>query len=251
MSKEPNPKPVIGLTCRWDEENDWNYLPSEYAASVAAAGGVPVLIPLIPGTAAQVAARLDAILLCGSPSDVDPARYGQARHAEVKKVYTARDETDYRVLEVAFRAKKPILGICFGMQLLNVYLGGTLIQHIPESVPGALEHKDRKTEHPIAIEPGSRIAAWSGGAAETIVNSTHHQSVQKAGQGMRVTARAPDGVVEAVEGDFPGHFVIGVQWHPERIWGKEKLSARVFSELVQAALEQFSTAKKQAESAIR
>ena len=97
------------------------------------------------------------------------------------------------------------------------------------------------------------MAAWAGGASETVVNSTHHQSVQKMGQGMRVTARAPDGVVEAVEGDFPGHFVIGVQWHPERIWETERFSARVLSELVQAASERLQTGSKyrQAEKAMR
>jgi len=228
-------KPVIGLTCRWDEEKQWDYLPSDYSRAVAAAGGIPVLIPLIPGVVEELASRLDGFVLCGSPSDVDPAHYGRPRDPEVKTVHPERDETDWRVLDHAFREKKPVLGICFGMQSLNVYRAGTLIQHIPARIPGALEHKDRQTEHSVALEAGSRMAEWAGGANAVRVNSTHHQSVDAVGSGLRVVARAPDGVIEAVEGDFPDHFVIGVQWHPERIWEKERLSARLWQELTRAA----------------
>lgn len=237
MTPEDTTKPLIGLTCRWDEANDWYYLPSEYAQAVAAAGGIPVQIPLISGVAAELAARLDGFVLTGSPSDVDPARYGQGRHLEVKKVHPERDETDFCVLEQAFQEKKPVLGICFGMQSLNVYRKGTLIQHIQEAVAGALEHKDRQTRHPIVTEAGSRIAEWAGGSTGLQVNSTHHQAIEKVGEGLRIAARASDGVIEAVEGMSPGHFVLGVQWHPERIWRHEHLSARIFSELVWAATE--------------
>ena len=228
-------KPLIGLTCRWDETNGWYYLSADYNRAVAAAGGIPVQIPLIPGIVEELASRLDGFVLSGSPSDVDPVRYGQERHPEVKTVYPERDETDGRVLAHAFREKKPVLGICFGMQSLNVYRAGTLLQHIPARVSGALEHKDRQAQHPIALAAGSRLADWAGGTKEVLVNSTHHQSLDGIGRGLRVAARAPDGVIEAVEGDFPNHFVIGVQWHPERIWEKEPLSARVFQELVRAA----------------
>ena len=228
MSTESNTKPLVGLTCRFDEDEDWYYLPADYSRAVAAAGGVPIQVPLIPSIVAALAPRLDAIVLCGSPSDVDPARYGQARHAEVKAVHPDRDETDFRILEQAFREKKPVLGICFGMQSLNVYLQGTLIQHIPGAVPGALDHRDSRTRHPVFPEPGSQIAGCAGGG-EFIVNSTHHQAIQKPGRGLRVAARAPDGVIEAVEGDFPDHFVMGVQWHPERIWREEEISRRIFS----------------------
>jgi len=181
-------RPVIGLTCRWDEEKQWYYLPGEYARAVAAAGGIPVQVPLLPGIVEDLAARLDGFVLCGSPSDVDPARYGQPRHPEVKMVHPDRDETDWRVLDHAFRGKKPVLGICFGMQSLNVYQRGTLIQHIPARIAGALEHKDKKAEHSIALEAGSRLADWAGGRNEVRVNSTHHQSVELAGSGLRVVS---------------------------------------------------------------
>ena len=228
-------KPLIGLTCRWDENNDYYYLTGDYSRAVAAAGGLPVQIPLLPDMAGEIAARLDGLVLCGSPSDLDPARYGQTRHPEVKMIHPERDETDQRVLAEAFRGEKPVLGICFGMQSLNVYCQGTLLQHIPDSIPKALEHKNRQIRHPVVLEPGSRIAEWAGSTKELSVNSSHHQAVEKPGKGLRVAARAPDGVIEAVEGDFPGYFVIAVQWHPERIWKEESLSARLFTELVQAA----------------
>jgi len=226
---------MIGLTCRWDESNGWYYLSADYSRAVAAAGGIPVQIPLIPGIVEELASRLDGFVLSGSPSDVDPARYSQPRHPEVKMVHPERDETDWRVLDHAFRTKKPVLGICFGMQSLNVYRAGTLLQHIPARIHGALEHKDRQAQHPITPAAGSRLSEWAGGTAEILVNSTHHQSLDEVGRGLRVAARAPDGVIEAVEGDFPDHFVVGVQWHPERIWETEPLSARVFQELVRAA----------------
>ena len=226
-------KPLIGLTCRWDEENQRDYLPSEYAEAVAAAGGAPVLIPLIPDVAAELASRLEAIVLTGSASDVDPARYGRERAAEVTKVHPQRDAADFAVLEQAFRDKKPVLGICFGMQSLNVYRGGTLIQHIPGNVPNAVEH-NREARHDVRLETASFLASLAGSTPSVNVNSWHHQSVEKPGAGLRVAAVAPDGVIEAVEGTESDHFVIAVQWHPERIWKDEPLSARLFQELVKA-----------------
>jgi putative glutamine amidotransferase len=227
-------KPLIGLTCRWDEEKKRDYLPSEYAEAVAAAGGVPVLIPLVPSAAGELAARLDAVVLTGSNSDVDPQRYHQARHPEVKAIHGQRDETDFAVLEQAFREKIPVLGICFGMQSLNVFLGGSLVQDVPGTVPNAVEH-NQEARHDVRIAPGTSIATWANGAAAANVNSWHHQAVERPGEGLRVAAVAPDGVIEAVEGQNPDHFVVAVQWHPERIWKDEPLSARLFQELVKAA----------------
>jgi putative glutamine amidotransferase len=188
-------------------------------------------------------ARLDAVILCGSPSDIDPARYGRARSPEVTMIHPDRDETDFRILDEIFREQKPVLGICFGMQSLNVYLGGTLIQDIPKNIPEALAHDDDGARHPVFLQPGSQIASCAGGPGEIFVNSTHHQAVEKTGRGLRVAARATDGVIEAVEGDFPGHLVMGVQWHPERIWQDEEVSRRILSELVRAAAKRRQTAK--------
>ena len=235
MAQDSSTKPLIGLVCRWDEEQGRFYLPREYSEAISDAGGLPVLIPLIPGIAQELAARLDAVVLTGSPSDMDPSRYGQARHPEVTKIHPARDATDFQVLDEAFREKKPVLGICYGMQSLNVYLGGSLIQHIPEAIPQPLDHNQDAARHEVRLEPGSAMSSWSGGAAQIQVNSTHHQAIERLGKGLRVVGRSPDGVIEAVEGNFPDHFVWAVQWHPERIRREERLSARLFRELVQAA----------------
>ena len=237
--------PVIGLTARWDEEEQAYIVSNDYLRAVEAAGGVPALIPLVSAAVEELAACLagmDGFILCGNPSDVDPFRYGQPRHPQVRTIHPERDETDWRILDHVFshvfRERKPVLGVCFGMQSLNVHRGGTLVQHIPAQVPGALEHE--KSEHMIELDAGSRLAEWAGGRSEIRVNSTHHQSVDAIGSGLRLAARAPDGVIEAVEGDSSDHFVVGVEWHPERIWETESLSARLFMELVRAAAKRRS-----------
>jgi putative glutamine amidotransferase len=169
---------VIGLVGGWDAERQEPSVAHEYVRAVEAAGGVAEVIPLVSTTSEDPAARLarmDGFILCGHAGDIDPARYGQPRHPQVKTIHPERDETDWRVLEHAFRTRKPVLGICFGMQSLNVYRGGTLIQHIPGQVPGALNHEDRTIEHAVQIEPGSRLEEWAGGRRQLRVNSTHHQ----------------------------------------------------------------------------
>ena len=228
-------RPVIGITGKWNVGKQRCYVSEEFLSAVDAAGGIPSVISLVPGTAEKLAASMDGFILCGNASDIDPARYGQPRHAQVKTIQPERDETDWRVLEHVDRTRKPVLGICFGMQSLNVYRGGTLVQHIAAQVPGALQHENRDAEHAIEIDPASRLSKWAGGIRELLVNSTHHQSPDRIGAGLRVVARAPDGVIEAIEGDSPDHFVLGVEWHPERIWETEPLSARLFRELVLAA----------------
>ena len=228
-------KPLIGLTCSYAVEDARYYLAAEYSSAVSAAGGASVQIPLLPDAAADIAARLDGIVLCGSPSDVEPARYGRSRQPEVANVNSSLDETCCRLLEHAFSEKKPVLAICYGVQVLNVFLGGTLIQHIPAAVDGALEHRDPTARHGVALEAGSQFATWAGDASEIFVNSTHHQAIEQSGRGLRVAGCSADGVIEAIEGQFPGHFVVGVQWHPERIWKEEAVSRQIFSELMEAA----------------
>lgn len=236
-SRTTGTKPLIGLTCRFSEGDSWHFLSADYSRAVEAAGGVAVLIPLLPESAAEIAARLDGVVICGSASDVDPTRYNQPQHPKVKSVQYDLDETACRILESAYADKKPVLGICYGMQLLNVFLAGTLIQHIPDAVRGAVQHDDRRAMHALRLEPESRMAEWAANLGEIEVNSTHHQAIQKIGLGLRLVARANDGIIEAVEGEFADHFVLGVQWHPERIWKEEALSQRIFEEFVDAAAQ--------------
>ena len=226
-------RPLIGITCRLEEKKntDWFYLQREYSEAVYAAGGLPVMIPLIadPGYAPQVAARLDGIVLSGSASDVDPARYGAARDPKLGPVHKERDAVDVSMVELAIATRKPLLGICFGVQALNVALGGTLVQHLETP---ATDHTDKNSRHGIEVEPESVLARLGGRAGRYEVNSSHHQALDRVAGNLRVTARSDDGVIEAVETTEPGRFLVGVQWHPERIWKEEGLSRALFEELV-------------------
>lgn len=187
-----------------------------YVAAAAEAGLLPVLLPpLPPDRAPQVLQRLDGLILSGG-EDVDPALYGAEPHPGLRTTNRTRDEWEIALVRTAQRTGLPLLAICRGVQVLNVALGGTLVQDIPSEIPDALEH-DRHRDyraHPIAIEPGSRLAEIVGCAME--VNTSHHQSTASLGEGLRVVARAPDGIVEALEwtGDW---WAVGVQWHPETL----------------------------------
>jgi putative glutamine amidotransferase len=176
---------------------------------------------------------------------VDPARYAAARHPNAGEVDENRDRTDAAVLEHALAAAKPVLAICYGCQALNVFLGGTLIQDIPADLPGALLHgksdlaataQSGDLEHEVALVPGSRLAALSG-SGHAIINTSHHQAIDRPGKNLRVTAQAPDGIVEAVEwqGDRAGDnpWVVGVQWHPERM-PDDRFSHQLFQNFVTA-----------------
>ena len=161
------------------------------------------------------------MVLPGSPADVDPARFGAPRQPECADPDPAREDTDFALLEHAFAENKPVLAICYGMQSLNVYLGGTLIQDIPIALGTPIEHdhQDDAPEpfHPARIEPGTRLAQLAAGATAAVVNSSHHQSVKDPGRGLRIVARTADGVIESVEWTGDSNWVIGVQWHPERM----------------------------------
>ncbi len=204
------------------------------------AGGEPVEISLVlsTGDLECLAESLDAFVLPGSPADVDPARYSTPRHRETADPDPLREQTDFTLLDVAFARNKPVLAICYGVQLLNVYLGGTLVQDISSELEAPLQHEwsDRRAKEPVhqvRIEAGSRLAGLAGGL-EARVNSSHHQSVLRPGRDLGVVASAPDGVIEAVEGTGKDHWVIGVQWHPERMAG-DAFSAALFRELIAVA----------------
>lgn len=230
-------RPLIGISCRLEKkaEGDWFYLQREYSEAVLAAGGIPVMLPLLaePEYALALAERLDAIVLSGSSSDVDPVRYGALRHPKVVKVHSERDELDAALIHQALERHKPLLGICFGTQMLNVAMGGSLVQHLETGIP----HSDRKVPHIVRVEPESLLAQL-GGAGEHQVNTSHHQALERVPAALRITARAPDGVIEAVETTDPDRFLVGVQWHPERIWQESPISRALFQELVRRAVGQ-------------
>ena len=218
------------------------YLGRDYSQAVVGAGGTPVQIPLIPEKAyiEDLVAGLDGILLPGSDSDVDPYRFGEQPHPNLGTVVPEKDETDLFVLQEAEKRRLPIFAICFGLQVLNVFRGGTLIQDIPSQMPRAVKHQqgiplDRKS-HSIRIEKDSLLERALGvGVQTTNVNSHHHQAIAKIGSNLRVTGVAADGVTEAVEDDREGRFTLGTQWHPELDWENDALSRFLFKEFVQAA----------------
>ena len=192
----------------------------QYEEAVRLAGGEPVRIELAQ-TSDQVMEELkscDAILLPGSPADVDPKKYGAERHEKTAPADRQRDLVDDLLLQDAYRLRKPVLGICYGLQSLNVHRSGTLVQHIESAINHEAGRKIANA-HTVNIEPESRLAkiVGAGDKKKVPVNSSHHQSADVAGEGLRVVARsAEDGVIEALEGNEPGHFVLAVQWHPER-----------------------------------
>ena len=196
-------------------------LNSTYVIALESAGLIPVVIPPLasPEQARSILERVDGVLLTGG-EDVDPALFGQDQSAMCGAPNRARDETEIALALAARDLGKPLLAICRGPQLLNVAFGGTLIQDIPSEVPGALNHNaddDRGARvHPVSIQPDT-LTARSIGATEVSVNSLHHQSVKDVAPGFRITATAPDGIVEAIEWDGDDWWALGVQWHPEEM----------------------------------
>jgi putative glutamine amidotransferase len=214
---------------------------------------------------AQIAKHCDAICLPGSGADVDPEKYGvMERHPQTAAPDPARDNADELLLQDAYNMRKPILAICYGIQSLNVWRTGTLVQHI-ESKFGIMHEAGRSVPraHTINVNPQSRILGrlaapicqqakhspddglqWrklSNGELQGWVNSSHHQSVDVAGDGLDVVAKSDDGVIEAVESSTPEHYVLGVQWHPERGYEEDELSKAIFRSLMQAAWERRGT----------
>jgi len=212
--------PVIGLSA-YCEEARWAYwhkpavlLPANYAEQVAAAGGIPVLLPPVPGIAAAVG-RLDGVLLTGG-GDIDPGLYGAQPDPATSRVSRERDAAELEVLDAAVAAGKPVLGVCRGMQLVNVARGGTLCQHLRNGA-GHTPEPGTFGSHPVRIAGGTRLAGILGANGTGVdVPTAHHQAIDRLGDGLVATAWAEDGVVEAVEPTVTGGpFFVAVQWHPE------------------------------------
>ena len=214
---------------------------SRYYLAAAAMGAVPVMIPLFdqdPETLRAIYDRIDGLLLAGGV-DMEPATYGEAPHPNLGRTDHARDQVEMQLARWAVAEGMPVLGLCRGHQVLNVVLGGTLWQDIEAQVEGAMKHdffpgfpRDYLA-HEISVEPGTRLHEAAGGAAVK-VNSMHHQAIKQLAPGLRVTALAPDGVIEAVEAPGP-NFVVGVQWHPEVFEPEHESTQRLFQSFVRAA----------------
>ena len=234
-------RPRIGITMRLELNTERFYLSRYYSEAIEAAGGVPVHISLIPDPryVSSVIESMDGILLPGSDSDVDPIRYGHEPHQELGDVHQVKDETDLLVLSEVEKHRLPLLGICFGMQVLNVSRGGTLIQDIKSQLPGAIKHqqgppRDRPS-HRVKLLEGSLLATLAEADA-ALVNSHHHQAIESLGDNLVATAWTADGVVEALEDPRADRFVSAVQWHPELGWMEDALSQALFEHFVGEAI---------------
>ena len=240
--RKPSRKPRVGVpwrTVKQERRRDLRYN-QDYLRAVREAGGEPVQISLqsSPGELEQIARSLDAFVLPGSPADVNPRKFGEPPHEKCGKADVRREATDSALLRHALPAGKPVLAICYGIQSMNVHLGGSLIQDIPSELRRSLVHSSpvdsRDATHQVNLT-GSGLTELAGGPRAT-VNSVHHQSVGRLGRGLRVVARAPDAVVEAIEWTAGPGWALGVQWHPERT-PDDLFAKNIFRRLVSKAAE--------------
>jgi putative glutamine amidotransferase len=241
-------KPVIGIgsdVLVTPGKRDRAFTFTTYIDSLRRAGAIPVLIPPQPENARDIVEELDGVLLAGG-DDCDPAVYGEEAHPSVEPMDPRRQSNDLSLARAARERGVPTLGICLGLQVMNITAGGTLFQDIDSQLDTSVEHvsePEDRARHEVRIENGTRLASILGGGREITVNSSHHQAIKNVGQGLRVTAEAPDGIVEGLED--PDHpFYLGVQWHPEDMGGEKSASA-LFGAFVEAA-RKYAEAKRQA-----
>ena len=233
---------AVGLTIGNSRDDEIFSLRDDYVRAVETAGGLPLVLAPgktedAPARAAEYLDRVQALVLSGG-ADIDPARYGEARHPTVKRVFPERDAFELALCREALRRDLPMLAICRGHQLLNVATGGTLFQDIASQVEAAAVHDPDQERwercHDVALLPGTRLRHILG-QERIAVNSFHHQAVKEMGQGLVLSARGcDDGVIEGME--MPDHkFTIGVQWHPEAFWDQPQGFQPLFQALVTAA----------------
>jgi putative glutamine amidotransferase len=235
MARATQTVPRIGITTYGRNDEGRFTIPAKYVDAVRRAGGLPLLLapgePRLP----EWLALVDALILTGGP-DVDPELYQGAQHPEVYGIDRERDASDLFLVRHLVDAKLPALCICRGTQVLNVALGGTLVEHLPDLVGEKIPHRGKEhsyTPHAVRVERDSRLAEILG-ATEVSPMSSHHQSIRDVAPGLRVVARAPDGIVEAVEmREHP--WLVGVQWHPEYTAADDATQQRLFDALIEEA----------------
>lgn len=216
-----------------------------YPEALRRVGGLPVILaPVADGDASALVGRLDGLVLSGGP-DLDPRTYGQTPHEHLGPTEPSVDEFELALCAAAVSQGLPVLGICRGLQVLNVAAGGTLHQHLPDAMGATVGHRQREAgrlaTHVVTVEPSSRLAAWIG-AEPLVVNSFHHQGVDVVAPGLRAVAHAPDGLIEALEGAGPG-ILLGVQWHAESLTEDDRHRA-LFEALAGAARERGVVAER-------
>jgi putative glutamine amidotransferase len=240
-------RPVIGIAAENSAPSS-DQLPAwivehRYVGVLAELGAVPWIVPLLAGdldTLHAMYAHFDGLFITGGV-DVDPACYREQRHPMCGRTDSPRDWIETQLLQWALRDRKPILGVCRGLQMINVTAGGTLFQDIPAQVPGALQHDVLQPGiasiiHPARIAPGSTLREIMG-ADDIEVNSTHHQAIKDVAPGLTASAWAPDGVIEGIEGQGDkGQFLLGVQWHPEDMADTNQAMRRLFQSFLTAAV---------------
>ena len=232
-------KPWIGIPTRYHEKSEYIGQIRHYLDAILWAGALPLMIPTTGDreTIQEYASRVHGVLLPGSPTDIDPKHYGATPHAKLGKLYPERDATDFEILQYVEQESLPLVGICFGIQSLNVFRGGSLVQDIPALVNAAVPHEAEDgsppARHTVRLAEDSLIARLAGGR-DIEVNSYHHQSIANPGRNLRPVAFAPDGVIEAVE-DTTGRFILGVQWHPERGWKDDPFAKALFTTFIDQA----------------
>ena len=246
MAKQP--RPYIGVNAdlvpAGKHTNAHVRLALGYLDTIVAAGGLPVVVPPFNREVDLDAYldRLDGFVLSGSAGDLDPRRHGLPTHPAVHLLPERRDDSDRALVRKVLHRRLPVLAIGLGMQQLNVALGGSLYLHLPEEMPRAMPHRDptgAPHRHTVLIEPNTRLEEIYGGG-EIRINSSHHQAVRQVGEGLRVAAVAPDGVIEAIETTDPNWFCIGIQWHPESETASA-LDMQLFECFIQACLRQVET----------
>jgi putative glutamine amidotransferase len=236
-------RPLIGITLDSEPAGGYSKFPwyavrENYCNAVAAAGGLPLPLPHEPELAEEYLARIDGLVITGGAFDVDPALFGEASRHETVVTKDRRTSFEFAITRGAIARDIPLLGICGGQQLLNVVMGGTLIQHIPDTIPAALAHEQPNPRdevgHDVAVTPCTLLATITG-AATMSVNSAHHQAVRDIGEGVIIDAIAPDGVIEGIE-LLGKRFCLGVQWHPE--FSIDPGDSRIFTAFIKAASPQ-------------
>lgn len=234
-------KPIIGITldtgCEGYSRYPWYAIRYNYVDAIVAAGGIPFLLPYAHDLLDEFASRIDGLLIPGGFFDVCPSYYGETIVHDTVKVNAERTKFEYSITNLMKEQEKPILGICGGMQLMNVIFGGTLIQHIPAEISNCLEHEQPNPRHEpghgIDITPGSLLYKLANNHLTVAVNSAHHQAVKKLAPGFVVNALASDGVIEGMELDHPTQFAMGLQWHPE--FHISDLDKSIFNHFIKAA----------------